>query len=125
MAAMFYLLCLLCYVRARMARKGFRKWLPAGGCLATGVLVLAVVVLADRWIESKMLKITGAVCVVLIFCAWTYERNVVWCSNVTLWADTVTKSPHKARPLNNLGNALKRRPPRNNRFRREKFHKLG
>lgn len=71
--------------------------------------VLAVVVLADRWIGSKMLKIVGAVCVVLIFCAWTYERNIVWSSNVTLWADTVTKSPHKARPVNNLGNALKRR----------------
>jgi protein O-mannosyl-transferase len=33
----------------------------------------------------------------------TYERNRVWQDNVTLWDDTVRKSPHKARPYCNRG----------------------
>ena len=33
----------------------------------------------------------------------TYQRNKVWKDEVTLWNDAVGKSPHKARPYNNLG----------------------
>ena len=40
---------------------------------------------------------------------WTYERNNVWKSELTLWQDTATKSPFKARPHNNLGLAYYRR----------------
>ncbi len=77
--------------------------------LPSMLLVPAMVILADRHCRSKIFKITAAGCVMLIFCAWTYERNTVWSTAVTLWADTVKKSPYKARPRNNLGNALKRR----------------
>ncbi|MCE5248659.1 tetratricopeptide repeat protein [bacterium] len=38
----------------------------------------------------------------------TYERNKVWKTDLSLWTDTVRKSPNKARPHNNLGNALLR-----------------
>jgi len=33
----------------------------------------------------------------------TFQRNKVWKDEFTLWSDAVVKSPHKARPLNNLG----------------------
>jgi len=36
----------------------------------------------------------------------TYQRNNIWKNEITLWEDTVKKSPLKARPYNNLGTAL-------------------
>jgi tetratricopeptide (TPR) repeat protein len=39
--------------------------------------------------------------------SWTYDRNSVWNSKITLWSDCAAKSPGKARPHNNLGYALK------------------
>jgi tetratricopeptide (TPR) repeat protein len=36
----------------------------------------------------------------------THGRNQVWVSGVSLWKDTVQKSPNKARPHNNYGRAL-------------------
>jgi protein O-mannosyl-transferase len=75
--------------------------------LSSMLIVLMALILAERHAASKALKIAAICSVVLIFCAWTFERNSVWRSDVAIWQDTVTKSPHKARPHNNLGNALK------------------
>jgi tetratricopeptide (TPR) repeat protein len=36
----------------------------------------------------------------------TYARNEVWASSLSLWEDSVKKSPNKARPHNNYGRAL-------------------
>jgi tetratricopeptide (TPR) repeat protein len=36
---------------------------------------------------------------------WTFERNRVWREETTLWEDTVSKSPQKARPYKALGTA--------------------
>ena len=33
----------------------------------------------------------------------SYQRNSLWKAEVTLWSDTIQKSPGKARPHNNLG----------------------
>ncbi|MDD5116713.1 MAG: tetratricopeptide repeat protein, partial [Candidatus Omnitrophica bacterium] len=35
----------------------------------------------------------------------TYKRNFVWQNETTLWSDAAGKSPNKARPFYNLGNA--------------------
>jgi tetratricopeptide (TPR) repeat protein len=77
--------------------------------LPSMLIILIGPLLAERYITSKALKITATCAVVMVFCAWTFERNTVWSSDVAIWSDTVTKSPQKARPHNNLGNALKRR----------------
>lgn len=69
---------------------------------------LMVLLLADRCVKSKILKAVTVCSVVMVFSAWTYERNAVWHNEVALWRDTVQKSPGKLRPHNNLGNALKR-----------------
>ena len=39
----------------------------------------------------------------------TYYRNFVWKDELTLWNDVTCKSPHKARPYNNRGNAYKKK----------------
>ncbi|MDE2027964.1 MAG: tetratricopeptide repeat protein, partial [Candidatus Omnitrophica bacterium] len=33
----------------------------------------------------------------------TYQRNKIWRDDITFWSDALSKSPHKARPYNNLG----------------------
>ena len=43
------------------------------------------------------------VMVAVIFSVWTVQRNQVWQSSISLWQDTISKSPKKARPNNNLG----------------------
>jgi len=47
--------------------------------------------------------------VLLVIIAWyailTYQRNKVWENEITLWNDTLRKSPHAARPYNGLGMA--------------------
>jgi tetratricopeptide (TPR) repeat protein len=43
---------------------------------------------------------------VLLFATATYQRNIVWKDDLSLWSDIVKKSPNKARPYNNLGLAL-------------------
>lgn len=44
--------------------------------------------------------------ILLIFTALSLDRNLVWKTEVSLWADVVKKSPLKARPHFNLGLAL-------------------
>jgi tetratricopeptide (TPR) repeat protein len=64
---------------------------------------LVPVILAWRYIRSEWV-IVGLSCVLLaLFSYWTFERNMVWRSAVTLWADCVKKSPNKARAYSNLG----------------------
>jgi Tfp pilus assembly protein PilF len=61
-------------------------------------------VAAPRWKRSVA---AGGLCVVLaIFCTLTFERNKVWFSNKTLWADVAQKSPKNGRGLMNYGLVL-------------------
>jgi len=46
-----------------------------------------------------------ALTLVLLLCVFTYQRNILYRDEVSLWSDTVEKSPLKARPHNNLGHA--------------------
>ena len=36
----------------------------------------------------------------------SYERNLIWQTDITLWQDVIVKSPHKVRPANNLAREL-------------------
>jgi tetratricopeptide (TPR) repeat protein len=45
---------------------------------------------------------------VFFLCLWTYERNRVWQTEITLWEDVVKKSPEKARDYLNLGKAYQK-----------------
>jgi len=53
---------------------------------------------ALRWIELALLS-----ALILIYGWATYQRNLVWKDDTTLWADVVKKSSDKARPYIWLG----------------------
>lgn len=75
--------------------------------LPSMLLLLLAVLLADRLLRGAKLKMAVLLSVLLLFSAWTYERNFVWSDRITFWSDCAEKSPNKARPHNNLGVALK------------------
>jgi protein O-mannosyl-transferase len=50
----------------------------------------------------KLLQITVVVCLSLL----TWERNIVWKDDFSLWNDAAQKSPGKVRPFNNRGLAF-------------------
>jgi len=76
--------------------------------LPSMLICLMITILAERAVRSKYLKIATICAIIMVFSAWTYERNTIWSNDAALWGDTVRKSPQKGRPHNNLGNALKR-----------------
>jgi tetratricopeptide (TPR) repeat protein len=84
--------------------------------LASIGLILAVVVLVVLLLQrltvavpySRTSRVAGyslALPAVLVLSLLTYQRNLLYRDEVSLWSDTVRKSPVKARPHNNLGHA--------------------
>jgi tetratricopeptide (TPR) repeat protein len=76
-----------------------RLYLPmAGFCffLAGGLYY----VFGERSLPSA---VTISLVIVICCTALSYQRNLVWKSEFTLWNDVVRKSPMKARPYNNRG----------------------
>jgi tetratricopeptide (TPR) repeat protein len=84
--------------------------------LAAMGLLLAIVVLGSgliQWLAKVIprprLVWLGANALVVLFvsilCFWTFQRNMLYRDEVSLWSDTVRKSPQKARAHNNLGHA--------------------
>jgi len=84
--------------------------------LASVGLILAVVVLVALLVqrlavavpEPRARTVAGyglALLAVLVLSLLTYQRNLLYRDEVSLWSDTVMKSPAKARPHNNLGHA--------------------
>lgn len=82
-----------------------RLYLPSIG------VFLLLALLFVRFLDQKADKAwrrAGSVVIsllILLLCWGTYQRNFVWQSEIGLWEDVVRKSPHKARPHNNLGKA--------------------
>jgi len=79
-------------------------------------LALASVVLGSRFLKWLMRLVphprlvwvaamSCAIGLILVLCLFTYQRNLVYQDEISLWSDTVRKSPAKARPYNNLGHA--------------------
>jgi len=79
-----------------------RTYLPGLGffLVLTGVVFYF---LSDRY---RRVGLASLVLIALFNTVFTYERNNVWTSDYTLWADCLKKSPNKPRPLNNYGKAL-------------------
>jgi len=68
----------------------------------------AAVLLVYHFLYQRWRYVTvGLLCLLIaVFSLWTYQRNLIWSDDLLLWQDTVTKSPNKARPYNNLGMVL-------------------
>ena len=77
-----------------------RLYLPSMMCS------LIVVLLVYRLAKPLWLKPLIWCTLAIVAALWTYERNEIWVDRITIWQDCVDKSPHKARPYNNLGVAL-------------------
>ena len=84
--------------------------------LASFGLFLFIVVLADHLRQWLALVLPGprvvrgvaysvALAAVLALGLSTHQRNLLYRDEISLWSDTVRKSPDKARPHNNLGHA--------------------
>lgn len=72
--------------------------------LAAWPLFLALSIELTLRLNEKALRLVTAA-LLLAFTGLTVSRNQVYASEISLWQDTVTKSPNKARAHNNLGHA--------------------
>ncbi|MFV0438923.1 MAG: tetratricopeptide repeat protein [Desulfopila sp.] len=68
--------------------------------------LLMLVALAYRLFTRPLVVTVALSLVAVVLAYWSYERNAVWQTGVSLWSDVVAKSPDKARPHVNLGRAL-------------------
>ncbi|MBI3609402.1 MAG: tetratricopeptide repeat protein [Nitrospirae bacterium] len=82
-------------------------YLASGGFL---LLVSLGIFEGRRWIEARVAApmnarwvVGGLLLIVGLFSCLTVERNGVWRDEVTLWKDTIRKSPKAVLPHNNLG----------------------
>lgn len=85
-----------------------RLYLPGIGIL--WLIGMGLVVFWEKYLSLKGQGYKAWGISLFVFCVilsiWTFQRNLVWADMVSLWQDTVNKSPAKARPRNNLANAL-------------------
>jgi hypothetical protein len=72
--------------------------------LVSWPLALAVTAELAVWLKPRMFALAGAALAILL-ASLTIARNQVYQSEISLWEDTVAKSPGKARAHNNLGYA--------------------
>ncbi len=80
-----------------------RLYLPSVGffVLVTLALLKLFSLVAKRYRLKTKLVAMGLLITIL---GWgTYQRNMVWSSEISLWSDVAKKSPNKARAHNNLG----------------------
>ncbi|HXW69392.1 MAG TPA: tetratricopeptide repeat protein [Dissulfurispiraceae bacterium] len=78
-----------------------RMYLPSvGAFIALTVFIFTIVARSNPRFFSY--ASAGLLCIVVIFCVATYKRNMVWQNEMTMWEDIVSKSPQKARALNNV-----------------------
>jgi len=75
--------------------------------LPSMMICLLPVIIGQRYIPAKRIGIVLLCVTISIFSFWTYQRNSIWNDPAQLWGSCVKKYPNKARPHNNLGNALK------------------
>lgn len=83
-----------------------RVYLPSAGFALVAAVAAGLVArrLAPR--RPAAVVVGAALALAAALVPATYLRNEVWASELALWSDAARKSPHKARPLNNLGAAL-------------------
>lgn len=74
-----------------------------------------------RRLKSIRIAAVITIAIALIFSLWTYERNDVFETRVSLWKDCILKSPEKARPYHNLAQALS---DMGNTDEAEKYYKI-
>lgn len=83
-----------------------RLYLPMAGiavAAATAILLISQRTLA---LLAGRLSLVATAVIILALAGATWQRNRVWRSEISLWADVTRKSPGKSRPWYNLGTHL-------------------
>lgn len=70
---------------------------------------VAAAVFGLRLVSRRRIAVAAALVLAIWWAGWTYQRTRLWADAESLWADSLRKSPAKARPYNNLGGALIRK----------------
>jgi tetratricopeptide (TPR) repeat protein len=81
----------------------YRLYLPSVGVFlacSTGAFLLLERLRDDR---TRSIALAAIFTLPFVLAIATYSRNAVWASKVSLWEDTVGKSPSLVYPRNNLG----------------------
>jgi len=81
----------------------YRLYLPS-----TFVVLAAVACLYQQFGQREKLLTGGLVVTALALMLFTWQRNKVWETEVSLWRDVVKKSPQRAKGYVHLGNSLYR-----------------
>lgn len=86
-----------------------RMYLPSVGLI---IALVATVYAASERLKKQFPRINSLIIpvsflVIVVFAVSAFARNAVWRDPVSLWQDTVAKSPNKARPHTNLGVSYK------------------
>jgi len=81
-----------------------RSYLPSAAFF-TGSVAYINHVAASKGALHKNAAIGGLCLFALILSAATVQRNQLYSSRISLWKDTIKKSPNKARPYLSLGNS--------------------
>ncbi|RJP80146.1 MAG: tetratricopeptide repeat protein [Desulfobacteraceae bacterium] len=77
-----------------------RTYLPS-------IMVITVFTAAVwRFLKVDRFRITFLSALAILLSFWTYQRNIVWQTPISLWQDCVKKSPDKDRPHADLGRSL-------------------
>lgn len=83
-----------------------RLYLPTvGAFMALATLLFLLRGKMPKRIPGQLLLLAGGM-VILVLTAASWQRNRDWRSEVSIWQDTVRKSPNKSRPWYNLGTHL-------------------
>ena len=80
-----------------------RMYLPLAG------LAILLAFVLHRFLRRRSHFMIAGTLVILTLSCMTYARNNVWKDEISLWSDTIHKSPHKARGYGNLGFAYAER----------------
>lgn len=78
-----------------------RTYLPSFGFF----LILCTLLVHYLWSTQKGLALLLFATIIGSNAYLTYQRNKVWKTSITLWSDAAAKSPGKARPFHNRGQA--------------------
>jgi len=73
--------------------------------LAIIIYIISQLAFSGRSKKRKFLLLIVSILISVLFCSLTIQRNKIWASEVSLWSDTLKKSPNKIRPMINLARA--------------------
>ena len=71
--------------------------------LPSMMMVMLIVLLISRTFKKKWMAYTILTFILITSMTATYQRNIIWKNEISLWTDCIKKSPDKARIHNILG----------------------